>query len=442
MKNLPYLFGMLAFLRQKQSRRFVIVTASLTVAALLAALLAGLASQVGKYELAAHSSRVALLLALIVLVYAMPKLARGLSWRSKYAMHVPNAGLIFGAAILMVTVLALTSGNNLLYLVLAALLATMIVSVLSTRLNIRRLKPSVRYPDHIFAGESVSFEITLQNQKRLMPSFSLSVDLVEEHQTPNNESKPVEQRAVALAYFPLVPARSHARSRIERVFARRGVFPVTGFILNSGFPFGFVEQRRLIEWHSEIVVYPQPQPLNEFAGLLPMVAGRIENRAKGSGGDLYAIRQYLASDHHHHIDWKATAKTDQLMVREFTREDDWRITVRFDSRKGDPDLAEAEFAEQFERAVTFAASLLSHYIELGAEVRLVMADVDTGFGSGQKHLFAVLRQLAQAAPGEKEPADDDRPSAGIEILLTANGNGLAASPHTLSTHVITFEEMP
>jgi uncharacterized protein (DUF58 family) len=433
---------MLAFLRQKQSRRFVIVTASLTVAALLAALLAGLASQFGKYELAAHSSRVALLLALIVLVYALPKLARSLNWRSSYAMHVPNGGLIFGAAILMVTVMALSSGNNLLYLVLAALLATMIVSMISTRLNIRRLTPSVRYPDNIFAGESVPFEITLQNQKRLMPSFSISVDLVEEHQNLTKESKPLEQRAAALAYFPLIPARSHARSRIERVFVRRGVYPVTGFILNSGFPFGFVEQRRLIEWHSEIVVYPQPQPLNEFEELLPMVAGRMENRAKGSGGDLYAIRQYLASDHHHHIDWKATAKTDQLMVREFTREDDWRVTIRFDSRKGDPEMAEAEFAEQFERAVTFAASLLTHYIELGAEVRLVMADAETGFGSGHKHRLDLLRHLAQVAPGEKELADDERPQSGIEILLTANKNDLASSVHTFATRVISFEEMP
>lgn len=431
---------MLAFLRQKKSRRFVVITASLTGAAMIAALVGGLASQTGRYELAANSSRMALALALIVLAYALPKLARSLNWRSSYAMHVPNAGLMFGATILMVTVLALTSGNNLLYLVLAALLATMIVSLVSTRLNIRRLKPSVRYPDHIFAGEPVTFEVTLENQKRLMPSFSLSVDLVEEHQTPNDESKPVEQRAAALAYFPLVPARSHARSRIERSFDRRGVYPVAGFIINTGFPFGFVEQRRLIEWRSEIVVYPQPQPIDEFGGLLPMVAGRIESRLKGSGSDLYAIRPYLASDHHHHIDWKATAKTDQLMVREFTREDDWRVTILFDSRKGDPTVAESEFAEQFERAVIFAASLLTHFIELDAEVRLVMADADTGFGSGVAHQLEMLRHLALVVPGEKELTTDDRRQSGVEILLTSKNNGLTAS-NQLSDYVISFEEL-
>ena len=345
---------MLAFLRQKKSRRFVVITASLTGAAMISALVGGLASQTGRYELAANSSRMALVLALLALAYSLPKLARSLNWRSGYAMHVPNAGLMFGATILMVTVLALTSGNNLLYLVLAALLATMIVSLVSTRLNIRRLKPSVRYPDHIFAGEPVTFEVTLLNQKRLMPSVSLSVDLVEEHQTPNDA---IEQRAAALAYFPLVPARSHARSRIERSFDRRGVYPVAGFIINTGFPFGFVEQRRLIEWRGEIVVYPQPQPIEEFGGLLPMVAGRIESRPKGSGSDLYAIRPYLASDHHHHIDWKATAKTDQLMVREFTREDDWRVTIIRGFQKGHSGVGESGYRVQIRAPEPFGGRL-------------------------------------------------------------------------------------
>lgn len=432
---------MLAFLRQKKTRRFVLVSALLTGAALISALIGGLASQAGRYELAEISSKIALGLALLVVVYALPQLARSVQWRSNYAMHVPNAGLFFGAVILMVTVLALSSGNNLLYLVLAALLATMMVSVASARLNLRRLKPSTRYPDHIFAGEPVGFELTLLNQKRWMPSFSLSVDLVEEHQVRKGEAKSVEQRAVALAYFPLVPARAQARSRIDRTFERRGIYPIDGFIINTGFPFGFVEQRRLIEWRSEIVVYPQPQPIEEFASLLPLVTGRIESRAKGGGSDLYAIRPYLASDHHHHINWKATAKTDQLMVREFTREDDWRVTIVLDSQNRDPSGTESGFAELFERAVTFSASLLTHFIDLGAEVRLVLPDADTGFGTGQAHRLGMLRHLAQVVPGEKELTNDLRQNSGFEILITPKSNVSMAMSNRLLTRVISFEEL-
>ena len=433
---------MLTFLRPKKSPRFIFATALLTGAAVLSAIIGIIAGQAGRYDFAAFSSRIALVLAVLVMVYVLPRLFQSVQWRSNYALHVPNAGLIFGAVILMVTVLALTSGNNLLYVVLAILLATMIVSVVSARINLHKLKPSVRYPSHIFAGESVPFEITLNNEKRMLPSFSLSLDMVEEQHALAPEAKTPHPKAIALSYFPLLPARSFAQSSIERRFDRRGVYPVTGFLINTGFPFGFVEQRRFLEWTDEIIVYPQPEPIEDFAHLLPMVTGQIESRAKGFGSDLHAIRPYLSSDHHHHIDWKATAKTRQLMVREFTREDDWRVTVLFDPQ-ADPQLSgQPEFSENFERAIVFAASLLSHFMRMGGEIRLVTPESDTGFGIGQSHLFVALRQLAELVPVgsvEKEWEKESKMRS-FRILITSD-QAAAASPTNTTTQVVCFEEL-
>lgn len=450
---------MFTFLRRKKSFRFVLISALLTVAAMGAGLIAAIASQIGEFELAAISSKIALGLAILIVLYVVPQLARSVQWRSEYAVQVPNAGLIFSAVILMVTILSLSSGNNLLYLVLAALLATMIVSVIAARLNLKKLNPSVRYPDHIFAGESVPFEITLKNNKRFLPTFSLSVDLVEERPrtklasklaasgpasglSGKDDSKTTEQKAFALGYFSIVPKRAHARMRLERSFSERGVYPVTGFVVSTGFPFGFIEQRRFIEWHSEIVVYPKPQPLDDFATLLPFTQGRVESRAKGSGSDLYAIRQYFSSDHHHHIDWKATAKTARLMVREFTREDDWRVTIIFDSQVNDQLAAEPNFNQQFERAITFAASLVAYFLESGAEVRLLTAGEDSGFGTSQAHHFEMLRSLAQLSPkvlaDEVENREDDWATA-LEILITPTGKSLPSNP--LSTCIVKFDDL-
>lgn len=440
---------MFTFLRQKKSLRFVLISALLTGAAMGAGLIAAVASQIGEYEIAAFSSKTALGLAILIVLYVVPQLARSVQWRSEYAVQVPNAGLIFCAVILMVTIISLSSGNNLLYLVLAVLLATMIVSVIAARLNLKRLKPSVHYPDHIFAGEAIPFEVTLANQKRFLPAFSLSVDLVEERPAAKDSSKTIEQKAFALGYFPIIPANAHARMRIERSFGERGIYPVTGFVVSTGFPFGFIEQRRFIEWQSEIVVYPQPKPLGDFGQLPPFLLGRVESRAKGSGSDLYAIRQYLSSDHHHHIDWKATAKTSRLMVREFTRDDDWRVTITFDSQideqtAADPDNNQLgqNFGQQFERAITFAASLATYFTESGAEVRLVTAEDDSGFGTSQAHHFGMLRSLAQLSP--KVSTDGDAPvrdeewAQGLEIFITSKGKPPSSSP---TTHVIRFKDL-
>jgi uncharacterized protein (DUF58 family) len=446
--------AMFAFLRHQKPFRFLLVSMLLAGAAVGAGLIAAVAGQAGDFRLAAFSSKAALGLAIIIVLYVAPRLARSISswqWRSDYALHVTNAGLIFSAAILMVTVLALSSGNNLLYLVLAALLATMIVSVIGARLNLKRLAASVRFPDHIFTNEAVTFEVILHSKKRLLPSFSLSVDLVEEHQvpssTPGSPAKNVEQKAAVLGYFPIIPARAHARMRIERNFAKRGVYPIAGFVISTSFPFGFVEQRRLIEWPGEVAVYPQPRPLGDFGRLLPYAQGRIESRAKGSGSDLYAIRPYLSSDHHHHIDWKATAKTGRLMVREFTRDDDWRVTITFDSQTDEQAAAAEGFDETFERAITFTASLITHFIELDAEVRLVTPDGDSGFGSSPAHRFEMLRRLAQVSPQlfllapEETPDRSDEWESGFEILVTPNGGTSSRPAGAPQAHVIRFEEL-
>ncbi|HMV85613.1 MAG TPA: DUF58 domain-containing protein [Blastocatellia bacterium] len=432
---------MFTFLRRKKSLRFVLISALLTGAAMGAGLIAAVASQIGEYDVAALSSKVALGLAILIVLYVAPQLARSVQWRSEYAVQLPNAGLIFLAVILMVTIISLSSGNNLLYLVLAVLLATMIVSMAAARLNLKRLKPSVHYPDHIFAGEAVPFEITLANERRWLPVFSMTVDLVEERPAIRNGKDGVrttEQKAFALGYFPIVPARVHARMRIERSFSERGVYPVIGFVVSTGFPFGFVEQRRLVEWRGEIVVYPQPKPLGEFEPLPPFLQGRFESRAKGSGSDLYAIRQYFSSDHHHHIDWKATAKTSRLMVREFTRDDEWRVSIIFDARVNDSSAADADIPQKFERAITFAASLVTYFIEVGAEVRLRTADEDSGFGTSQAHHFAMLRTLAQLAPkvsdSEDAPVGEDDWARGLEVLIAADGSTSLFSPSAERSH--------
>ncbi len=400
---------MITRLRGKKSFHFVLISGLLTGAAILAAMISAVAEQVGEYDLATLSSKAALGLALIIVLYVIPRLARSVRLeylQSEYSLHLPNSGLVFLALILLVTVLALTSGNNLLYLVLAVLLATMLISWIVSRLSISGMTVRVHYPDHIFAGEAVFFDVTATNRKRFLPSFSVVTAL-------SGKSVQGGERQISwLGYFPIVPSRTQVRSRIERVFPQRGLYPVNGIIIASGFPFGFIEQRRFIEFSSEHIIYPRPQPLEDFEQALLVTQGRMESHLKGSGSDLYAIRRYLSDDHHHHIDWKATAKTSSLMVREFTRDDDWKVTLAFDRRVPGELHETPGFAVKFERAVSLTASLIDYFIRDGAEVRLLTDDCDSGYGMGRLHSYAMLRQLAPVEPlvvdgrVQEEPEDN------------------------------------
>jgi uncharacterized protein (DUF58 family) len=435
-----------SFFPKKKSSRFVFISALLTAAAIGVALISAVAGRLGEYELASRGSKVAVVLALIIVGYVVRRLAQSLSLNSDYSIHVPNAGLIFFAIVLLVTILSLSSGNNLLYLLLAVLLATMSVSWVTSRLNLQRVTVSVRFPNHIFAGEPAPFDVTVANRKKLSPAFSLAVAMLEQDSASPSSGAAPSARMIELAYLPIVPAKTEARSRIERSFAKRGVYPINGFIIRTRFPFGFIEQRRQIETNGEIVVYPQPAPWDDLRHLLPLLRGRIESRVKGSGSDLYAIRQYLSSDHHHHIDWKATAKTTRLMVREYTRDDDWRAIIVFDPRVEKESASAPEFAEKFERAVTLAASLIAHFIREGAEVRLLAGSQDSGFGLGRAHSYKMFHGLARLAPtpdGEEMvepdtvwPADNQ-----FTIVIASAARNSSSSQRAVSTQFINFEEL-
>ncbi len=411
-------------------------------------MISAIAGQIGEYELAALGSKAALGLALIIVVYVVPRLAQSINFNSEFSIHVPNAGLLFFALILLVTILSLSSGNNLLYLVLATLLATMFVSWVTSRLNLNRIAVSIRFPNHIFAGESAPFDLTVTNRNKLLPAFSLSVAM-NEQDSAALKVKEDSANSTELVYLPILPARSEARARIQRSFPRRGIYPVSGFIVHTRFPFGFIEQRRRLETEGEIVIYPQPRPLEEFRHSLPLEQGRVESRMKGSGSDLYAIRQYLSSDHRRHIDWKATAKTSQLMVREFTRDDDWRVTILFDTRTTKERAAAPEFAEKFERGVTYAASLISHFARSGAETRLITSSTtrkdDSGFGMGNSHSYKMFYQLARLAPAaDAEIANGGwLARAGDRFLIVIGSDAVASHPDlgAHSAEFINYEEL-
>lgn len=445
----------------KKFLRFVVISGLLIASALGAAFVSAAASQAGDFELASLSSKIALALSVGILLYVVPRLARNVRlefWQSRLLMNVTSAGWVFCAFVLMVVIAALSTGNNLLYMVLSALLATLIISGVASRLSISDVSVSLRFPDHIFAGEPTRLEVVLTNEKGLIPSFSLTVaatdqptaraarralrrrddedsnsDSPQADRKPDHQSEPLGD----LAYFAILPGGASARTRVTRVFARRGVYAVRGFMLRTRFPFGFVERQRFVEANGEIVVYPHPQPLDDFYHLLPLSHGQIESPHRGSGSDLYAIRQYQPSDHPRHVDWKATARTARLMVREFTRDDDWRVTVALDvcdvrdERKGGDEAA--KFEEQFERAVVFAASLVTHFMSEGAEVRLITGAEDLGFGNDNEHRYAMLNRLARVALLS--------PSAAAEVISGASDSPRAEA-RTLAAEWGLLERMP
>lgn len=422
----------------RQAWRDFFITLFLLGIAFVIALLSSVAAQQRETRLAAVAAAVSLLLAVVGAIYILPRLARKVQLEFiRFAVRttVTVEGMFFTALLVVIAFAAWNTANNLLYLILSAMLAFIFAANLISRISLADVSVQLRFPDHVFAGEPANLSVTITNHKKLLPTFSLMIEALPEipsgatgqegndapenaedqRDPPEKEASPASPDgtgtpAIAtglgkLAHFVLVPASASSRQRLERKFDVRGRYPIEAFRISTKFPTGFFKKWRKIEATGEILVYPKPKPLDDFYHALPMLTGQISGHARGSGDDLYGIRRYHPSDHMRHIDWKATAKSRELMVRDHIREDERRLTIVFDTsapgQKGERNPEEwRRFRQSFERAIEMAASLANHFILEGADVELIAPDESDRVVSdtGLDHLYKILRALATIQP--------------------------------------------
>jgi len=372
--------------------------------ALLLALSSTAAAQSGKVTFAWVTAMASLAVAGWVMFTLVPALARRtplrwLAYRIDY--RVTREGIVYLGGVFIVAMAALNTGNNLLFMVLACLLAGILISGTISQLVLSGIEVRMVLPEHIFAGRPVLALAELINHKQRVPSFSLQ--LVGVVGRSREGAKPENEILTTPVYFPYVPRQQTAQQSIELRFPGRGIYRQELLGLRTRFPFGFLEKTRRVASGIEAVVYPAVEPTGELSEILPLVAGELESFLRGRGQDLYAIRDFQTSDSARHVDWKASAKTGVLQVREFTRDDDRRVLLALDPYA--PPAFEAHGATDplFERGVALCASLAWHFHEIDSVLAFRSGGFGTPMGSASESIYSILRYLAAAAPLPVEP---------------------------------------
>jgi len=404
---------------------------------------------------------ISLVLATLVGLVTVPYLVRRVAverLRETFDYDVTRAGIIYVLVTLVIGIAALNTGNNLLYIVVAAMLAAIIVSGYVSALILRHLELDVHLPEHVFAGRPVLGRIVLKNPRRSLPSFSVRVVSTRKKKKraphkwvwepttfafPFNRPKEKQWiripnrrfRRVALippapgifsgmAYFPYIPQKGEATADLELRFDHRGRYREDGFGLATGFPFAFFTKTRHVSLQREILVYPRIEPTDEVFEILPLVRGEWESFVRGRGSDLYRIREYMPEDSARHVDWKSTAKSGSLKVREFAREDERKLCITFDNPQSGL-ISEVAY----EKAVDLAASLAWHFSTQEAEASFLIPGRPR-----TRDLHEFLAWLAVVQPGvgkQSEASDQDDPlrelgQGGLDeynIVVTARARG-------------------
>ena len=328
-------------------------------------------------------------------------------WFQGIRQQVTRAGLAYTATLLVVALAAFLSANNLLFLILAAMLSTLLISGFISRLGLAGLELDLVLPDHISARRKVRIGIRLKNLKSWIPSFSIHL------------AGAAESGFDSILYFPVIPGGAVLEESVELYFPKRGAQRERSFQFSTRFPFGFAERRELVTARHDILVYPCLDPQPGFEALLASVSGEMEALQRGRGHDFYRIRPYEALESARHVDWKATAHTGNLQVREFAREQDHRVVIYFDLD------APLECEPWFESAVDCSAFLAFRLAERGAHVRFQTQQFDVTLPD-EGDIYSILKYLALVLPERgKSPARPDDP-ASFQIVFSANPERMAA----------------
>jgi uncharacterized protein (DUF58 family) len=322
--------------------------------------------------------------------------------RSERAPRITQGGLLFSLAMLVVGLGAVISANNLLFLILAAMMATLLVSGLVSRLCLAGLELDFLVPEHVCAGRTVPGRLVVQNRKWLMPSFSIRVEGIRDAGGP----------ALGCGvYFPLVIAGSIAEAAVEVRFPRRGPYRRNSFAFSTAFPFGFLQKSAHVTLGRETIVYPAIDPQPGFEELLLGVAGEIETHYRGLGRDFYRIRPYEAFESARHVDWKASAHVGNLQIREFAREEEQTVEMFLDR-----DLP-PEMDAWFERAVDCCAFLAWELSNRGTAILFR----SQGFHFRQPlegDIYTILKYLALVYPQRSELSEGPLDDFSYKIVFT------------------------
>lgn len=232
---------------------------------------------------------------------AVPGLARGrapeplpvrLDRRRVYIVPT-RAGLGFALLLFVMAAGSLNYQNNSALLLTCTLGAALAASMLVTWRELHDLTLRALYADHGFCGARMVLHLAFANDGRSRAGLHIAVDAIRQ---------------------PCPLASGASRTTVTVPTTRRGWMAVPRMHISTTLPFGLFRAWSWVTPDQHVLVYPgllrDRDPPAHDDGLDARVAG---------GDEFAALRDYRPGDPIRHVAWKASARHQHLLVREFDR---------------------------------------------------------------------------------------------------------------------------
>lgn len=231
--------------------------------------------------------------------------------RRVFILPTPQ-GLLFAGVIVLMLIGSVNYDLSLGFILAFLLGATGIQSMLHTFRNLANLRIAPGKVQPVFAGEQAQFQIRITNQARAH-RYSIGVTR-DKHSAVYIDVPPGDEMVATVA----IPA------------TRRGWLRPGRLTLFTFFPVGLFRAWSYADLDMHGLVYPAPVP----PGLaLPLpAAGSGDGGVHGQGHDEFSgLRPYRPGDSPRHIAWKAVARDDTLLTKQFAGRADAELWLAWET---------------------------------------------------------------------------------------------------------------
>lgn len=222
-------------------------------------------------------------------------------------------GLIFALMLLVMLLGSINYANSMAFVLTFLLGSLAVVSILHTYRNLAQLTVSAGKNAPVFAGHEAIFRVCLDNPCGL-PRHAIGLGT-------GKEAGPHED---------LVPGQATCLE-FSLPASRRGLLHAGRFTLFSTFPLGLFRVWTHLNLDMSCLVYPHPAPETLP---LPMAQAQEQGRQgliQGEGQDDFSgLRTYHSGDSLRHVAWKAVAREQGMLTKQFDGETQQEVWLGWD----------------------------------------------------------------------------------------------------------------
>ncbi|MEO1994890.1 MAG: DUF58 domain-containing protein [Planctomycetaceae bacterium] len=328
----------------------------------------------------------------VILRKLVPGRRVGLGFRSRHQVMLPRPGMVYLVMMLTMALGSLLGHSNMLMMMFSMMAGPFVINGWIVYSMLKKTRLQRRIPARVMAGEVLSVNIVLNNDKNTLSSRLISVQ---------DQLHGRDEQLTASVMFVRVPPRGMRTGSYQVRLSRRGYYEFGPMFLSSSFPLGLGQRGVVIGDFEKLLVVPRVGKLTHSWVRDQQDAAMLVQRQRSRQGtfddEFHRMREYRSGDNPRRIHWRTSARQNELIVKEFHQDREFDLNVVLDLWQ--PNSATSEHLERVELAVSFCATVCIHHLQNCRDSNLNVilgsaADSALQLDPGSLAREAVLERLA------------------------------------------------